>query len=60
MSLTGGFIGLPASMVALDFKNASLDAVFREARELSGNRIIGQQQSMLRLLRACLSISPCV
>ncbi len=51
VSLTGGFIGLPASMVALDFKNPSLDAVFRQAREHSGNRIIGQHQSMLKLLR---------
>ena len=51
VALTGGFIGLPASMVALDFKNASLDTVFRRARERSGNRIIGQQQSMLKLLR---------
>ena len=51
VALTGGFIGLPASMVALDFKNDSLDAVFRAAREHSGNRIIGQQQSMLKLLR---------
>ena len=29
-------------MVALDFKNPALDAVFRRAREHSGNRIIGQ------------------
>ena len=52
VSLTGGFIGLPTSMVALDFKNASLDAIFRAAREHSGNRLIGQHQSMLKLLRA--------
>ena len=51
VALTGGCIGLPASMVALDFKNNFLDAVFRTAREHSGNRIIGQQQSMLKLLR---------
>ncbi len=52
VSLTSGFIGAPSSMVALDFKNPALDAVFRRAREHSGNRIIGQKQSMLRLLRA--------
>ena len=52
VSLTGGFLGLPASMVALDFKNPSLDAVFGRAREHSGNRIVGQHQSMLRLLRS--------
>ncbi len=52
VSLTSGFVGMPSSMVALDFKNPSLDAVFRRAREHSGNRIIGQKQSMLRLMRA--------
>ena len=52
VSLTSGFIGAPSSMVALDFKNPALDAVFRRAREGSGNRIIGQKRSMLRLLRA--------
>ena len=52
VSLTGAWLGLPASMVALDFKNPSLDAVFGRAREHSGNRIVGQRQSMLRLLRA--------
>ena len=39
-------------MVALDFKNPALDAVFARARERSGNRIVGQRQSVLRLLRA--------
>ena len=52
VSLTGGFLGLPASMVALDFKNPALDAVFTRAREHSGNQIVGQHQSMLRLLRS--------
>ncbi len=39
-------------MVALDFKNPALDAVFARAREHSGNRIVGQHQSMLRLLQS--------
>ncbi len=52
VSLAGGFKGLPASMVALDFKNPSLDAVFTGARERSGNRIVGQHKSMLRLLKS--------
>ena len=52
LAMTVGFVGIPAAMVALDFKNPSLDAVFRTARAQSGNRIIGQQQSILKLLRA--------
>lgn len=51
LAMTVGFMGIPATMVALDFKNPSLDAIFRTAREQSGNRIIGQQQSILKLLR---------
>lgn len=54
VSLASGFVGVPSSMVALDFKNPALDAVFGRAREHSGNRIVGQRQSMLRLLRAVL------
>lgn len=50
--LTGGFTGFNLSFVALDFKNPALEEVFRAAREHSGNHIIGQQQSMLKLLRA--------
>lgn len=50
--LTGGFTGFNLSFVALDFKNPALESVFRKAREHSGNHIIGQQQSMLKLLRA--------
>ncbi len=51
LAMTVGFAGIPATMVALDFKNPSLDSIFRRAREQSGNRIIGQQQSILKLLR---------
>ena len=52
VAMTSGFIGAPSSMVALPFKHAALDEVFRRARERSGNRIIGQKHSMLRLMRA--------
>ena len=52
VSLTSGLVGTPSSMVALAFKNPALDVVFRRAREHSGNTIIGQKLSMLRLLRA--------
>ena len=52
VALTPGFEQMPASMVALDFKNPALDEIFRRPREQSGNRIIGQKQSMLRLMRA--------
>ena len=52
LSLTGGFVGQRISLVSLDFKNSLLTDLFREVRELSGHRLIGQSQSMLKLLRA--------
>ena len=52
LSLTGGFVGLPVSIVSLDFKNPLLNELFREVRQLSGHRLIGQSQSMLKLMRA--------
>lgn len=52
LSLSFGFAGLPVQIVSLDFKNPRLDDVFREIREHSGHTLIGQNQSMLKLLRA--------
>lgn len=52
LSLATAFAGLKLWVVALDFKNPALDAVFGAAREHSGHRLIGRRHSMLRLLRA--------
>ena len=52
VALATGLAGVPSTMVALPFKNDALDAVFRRAREHSGNTIISQKQSMLRMMRA--------
>ena len=52
LSLGTAYAGLPAWIVAMDFKNPALDAVFAQARSHSGHRIINRHQSMLRLLRA--------
>lgn len=52
LSLATAFAGLKLWIVALDFKNPALDAVFGAAREHSGHRLIGRRNSMLRLLRA--------
>ena len=52
LSLTGGFVGLPVWIVSLDFKNSLLTELFREVRQHSGHRLIGQHQSMLKLMRA--------
>ena len=51
-SLACGFLGLHTTIVAENFKNARLTALFSRLRESSGHRIISQEQSILRLLRA--------
>lgn len=52
LSLATAFAGLKVWIVALDFKNPALEAVFGAAREHAGHRLIGRRHSMLRLLRA--------
>lgn len=54
LSLGAGFFGLTVTIVAQDFKNESLAAIFARARQVSGHRLIGRAgaQSMLRMLRA--------
>ena len=50
-SLAVGFHGLQTHIVSEDFKNTSLNEVFSRMREVSGHRMIAQQNSVLRLLK---------
>ena len=52
LSVSTALAGLPVTIVMQDFKNSRLDAVFVRARETGGHRLVGQAQSMLKLLRA--------
>ncbi len=52
LSLGTAYAGLPVWIVAMDFKNPALEAIFGEARSHSGHHIINRHQSMLRLMRA--------
>jgi lauroyl/myristoyl acyltransferase len=52
MSIGTALAGLPVWIVAMDFKNPALEAVFGMARSHSGHHLINRRQSMLRLLRA--------
>lgn len=47
-----GFAGIPATIVAEDFKNPLLSEIFNRLRGVSGNTIIPQEKSMLRLFKA--------
>ncbi len=50
-SLVFGFLGLPTTIVAENFKNPRLTALFSQAREVTGHRIIAQESSLLRMLK---------
>jgi KDO2-lipid IV(A) lauroyltransferase len=51
-SLSCSFGGPGAVAVAEHFKNAGLEAVFKSLREVTGQMIIPQENSMLKMLRA--------
>jgi lauroyl/myristoyl acyltransferase len=50
-SLGAGFYGLNGKIVTEDFKNPSLAGIFKRLREVSGHEIIGQEGSIIRLLK---------
>lgn len=51
MSLAFGYEGLSSMVVAQEFKNPALTAVFRAMREVTGHQIIDQDRSMFRIFR---------
>lgn len=51
-SLGCGFLGFGNMTVAEDFKNPHLTEIFRRRREHSGQTLIGQDSSLLRMLRS--------
>lgn len=50
-SLACGFLGFGNVVVAENFKNPRLTEIFREVRQHSGQTLIGQDNSLLRLLK---------
>lgn len=50
-SLAAGMDGLPSIAVAEDFKNPGITHIFKTLREVTGQTIIPQERSMLRMLR---------
>jgi lauroyl/myristoyl acyltransferase len=51
-NLGAGFLGFNNTTVAEDFKNPHLTEIFRRRRQHSGQILIGQDSSLLRMLRA--------
>jgi len=52
VSLIWGFRGVPFTVVAQDFSNASLTAIFKKLRAHSGHTVISQENAMLKLMKA--------
>ncbi|MEO0415649.1 MAG: hypothetical protein AAF226_11935, partial [Verrucomicrobiota bacterium] len=52
ISLIMGFRGYKFTVVAQDFKNPALTAIYRKNREVSGHEVIPQQRALIKLLRA--------
>lgn len=52
VSLIWGFRGIPFTVVAQDFKNPGLTAIFKKLREHSGHNVISQENAMLKLMKA--------
>ncbi len=49
--LACGFLGFSTTVVAENFKNPRLTAIFSRLREISGQKIVAQENSILRLLK---------
>lgn len=50
-SLAFGFLGFPTTIVAENFKNPHLTEIFSRLRQVSGHKIIAQENSILRMLK---------
>ena len=50
-SLACGFLGFGNTVVAENFKNPRLTAIFQGLRQISGQKIVAQENSILRLLK---------
>jgi KDO2-lipid IV(A) lauroyltransferase len=53
-SLYAGFLGIPFTAVAEPMKNPGLAAIFDRRRSHSGVRVLPQEQSLVRMLKASL------
>jgi lauroyl/myristoyl acyltransferase len=52
VSLIWGFRGIEFTVVAQDFKNPAITAIFKQLRENSGHKFISQESAMLKLMKS--------
>ncbi|HST30237.1 MAG TPA: lysophospholipid acyltransferase family protein [Chthoniobacterales bacterium] len=51
LSLAGGFLDLPGTIISQEFKNSLLDPIFKRLREQSGHELIPRQGGIVRLYK---------
>jgi Kdo2-lipid IVA lauroyltransferase/acyltransferase len=51
LSLACGFLGLKGTIISQDFKNSSLDAIFKTLREQSGHELVPRERGITRLYK---------
>src|SRR6266704_1446280 len=51
LSLAGGFLDLKGTIISQEFKNSSLDPVFKGLREQSGHELVPRERGIMRLYK---------
>jgi Kdo2-lipid IVA lauroyltransferase/acyltransferase len=51
LSLACGFLGLTGTIISQEFKNSSLDPIFKKLREQSGHELIPRERGIVRLYK---------
>src|SRR5213075_3333884 len=51
LSLACGFLDLKGTIISQEFKNASLDPIFRKLREQSGHALVPRERGIMRLYK---------
>ena len=51
LSLACGFLGLKGTIISQEFKNSSLDPIFKRLREQSGHELVPRERGIMRLYK---------
>ncbi|MFN2542397.1 MAG: lysophospholipid acyltransferase family protein [Chthoniobacterales bacterium] len=51
LSLAGGYLGLPGTIIMQAFKNSLLDPIFKKLREQSGHQLVPRERGIMRLYK---------
>jgi len=51
LSLACGFLGLTGTIISQEFKNSSLDPIFKRLREQSGHELVPRERGIMRLYK---------